>query len=94
MVAGNVVALVTVSITVVAACPFPLLVDVEPPSTFTTEYVALFTCSTQTASFWANGSPDAKKKIDDSTKRVELEVLRRMIASICRYIEMGSRTIT
>lgn len=66
----------------------------EPPSTLTTEYVALLTFSTQTTSLCAVGSPDDNEKSDDSANKVKVEVLRRMIALACKYVEMDSRTIT
>lgn len=66
----------------------------EPPSTLTTEYVALLTFSTQKTSLCAAGSPDDNEKSDDSANRVKVEVLRCMVALVCKYIEMESRTIT
>lgn len=72
---------VTVSI-IVDAIGLVVVDDADPPSTGTTEYVALLTRgSNQACSPWMrkNGSDEPKQKSDDATKSVEVEVLRRMM---------------
>lgn len=77
-VAGTGVCTIVSSI-VTAVGPFAL-VAAPPPSTGTTEYVALRTNGSGNATIrGANGSDEVKKKSDDKAKREELEVLRRMM---------------
>lgn len=63
-----------------------LVVDVaDPPSTGTTEYVALpIRGSNQACSprIRKNGSDEPKQKSDDATKSVEVEVLTRMMRGV------------
>lgn len=70
-----------VSIMVAAACKeLSAEVAAAPPSTATTEYVALLTKGTAHSTFrGTNGNDEDNKKSDDKTKSEEVEVLRRIM---------------
>lgn len=70
-----------VSTTVAAACgELPVEAAAAPPSTATTEYVALLTKrSTPTTFRGTKGSDEDNKKSDDKAKSDEFEVVRRML---------------
>lgn len=66
---------VTVWTIVTSPCPAVFVVADDPPSTGTTEYVAL---GSSAAFRGKNGKEDPKQKSDDATKS-DVEVLRRMV---------------
>lgn len=66
----------------------PLIVvteGAEPPSTGTTEYVALRTRGSKTSILRGdNGKVDVKEKRHDSAKSAELDVLRCILENDCQ----------
>jgi hypothetical protein len=80
LVAGACVCMI-VSIIVASPCDDPPapVAAAGPPSTATTEYVALLTSGSTNATFrGTNGNDELRKKREDKAKRDEFEVLSRM----------------
>jgi hypothetical protein len=79
-VVGEGVAMVVSTIVVAAGDPTVPVEAAEPPSTGTTEYVALSTRGSSNAAFGGtNGSASVDKENSDKANTVELEVLSRIV---------------
>ncbi len=74
---------VTVSMIVAPTCPFPEVAAAGPPSTGTTEYVALLTNgSSQTSFRGGNGNEEPRAMSEEIAKSAGVKVLSCMV--VCR----------
>jgi hypothetical protein len=70
---------VTVSMIVAPACPSTPVAAAGPPSTGTTEYVALPTNGSKAAFRPKNGNDEPNEKSEETAKRVGVDVLSRIV---------------